>query len=149
MQMHRGAVRVAVHVFGDVPKNVTLLHRLPDLHGDRLRMHVQIPIVGTVGTLQPNRGIWRHLCDDPIHHRDHFPSVVLTRGWSDILPLMAAAARTHGHRPSANLAIRIALEHWVIVDRVAFAAAGFPFAVPAATAVTPNLGVHVRMLVRR
>jgi hypothetical protein len=149
MQVRRGAIWVAVHVSGDVPQNVTLLHRLPDLHGDRLRMHVQVPIVGPIGTLQANRGIRRYLRDNPVHHRDHFPSVVLTRGWSDILPLMARPARTHGHRPSANLTIRIALEHWVIVDRVTLAPAGFPLAVPAAAAVTPNLRVHVRMLVRR
>jgi hypothetical protein len=62
---------------------------------------------------------------------------------------MARAARTHGHRPSADFTICIALEHWVIVDRVTFAAAGFSFAIPAATAMTPNLRVHVRMLVRR
>jgi hypothetical protein len=89
------------------------------------------------------------LGDRPIDDRNDFPGIVLAGRRADVLPLMSGAAGAHRHLPRANLAIRVALTHRIIVDRIALAAAGFAFAIPAAATMTPDLGVQVRMLIGR
>jgi len=147
VQVRGRAVGVLVHVAGHAPENVALLHLVALFHGDRLGVHVQVPILGPVGTPEPNRGVRRHQGNDAVRDSDGFPLVVLACGRTDILPLVSLTARAHRHRPGADLAIGVVLVQRVVVDRVALGAAGLSLAIPAAAAVPPDLGIQVRMLI--
>ena len=109
-------------------------------------MHVEIVVARPAGALEAHGRVRRHERDDAVLDGERLPDIVLAARGPDVLALVSLASRTHRRLVSAYLAEVVTLQARIVIDRVALRAAGRAFAVPAATATPPDLGVHVRVL---
>ena len=145
MQMHCRLAR-ATHVGRDFAKHVAGSDPLLLLDHNRVGIHVQVFVNRAVVGLHPQRRPIGNIGDDAVSDGDRLPLAVIPRGRPDILALVANAGWAQRHVVTAHFAVIIALDHWIIVLRVVFAAARRASAAPAATAEAIDLGIHMRKL---
>jgi hypothetical protein len=146
MQMERGAAR-PTHVVGHFAEHVARAHFLFFLDHDRVRVHVEIFINRSVVGLHAQGRPIGNVCDHAVSDGHSFPFAVAPGDRTDILPLVADARWAEGHIVPTDFAVVVALGHRVVIARIIFTTATRALAAPAATAVTPDLGIHERVLI--